>query len=103
MRIMKCEEVWLYCSANDKDPRKGHVILDEDSDIAYFIPEGLTAERGWTVSGNEGEVDESDNVWFRYRVADSEIHEAYRRCYEDRIGSMIRDIEYFERMLNELG
>lgn len=100
---MKCVEVWLYNCANDKWPQKGCVIQDDAVVEAYFIPDGSPVSEGWNVPGDEGNVSENGQVWFRWNVSEEALTSAYRNSYENKIADLQSDIEWYRDRLKEIG
>lgn len=100
---MKCVEVWLYRWADDKDPQKGYVIQDDNSNEAYFIPDGSPVFGGWTVSGTEGNATEDGYVWFRWCVSEETLSSAYKDSYENKVAELQSEIEWYRDKINNLG
>ena len=100
---MKCVEAWLYSWARDDRPLKGCVIQDDATVDAYFIPDGSPVSEGWIVSGDEGDVNEGGQMWFRWRASEETLSSAYRDSYENKIAELSSQIEWYRDKINNLG
>ena len=108
--MINFEKVYLYIRSDyggEPGPIIGTLISSDTwLDEAYFIPSHIEnmkdIDMGYTVSGKEGYA-HNGNVWFRHKVVNEEVEQAFLTELEIEYRGHEQEVEYYKRLFLKHG